>query len=301
MGQPPEYLEGLTDSRRWAGFEFRAGDIVISVPSKCGTTWLQMVCGLLIFGSRLPEPLTTLSPWLDMRLRPVSEVYHQLHTQRHRRFIKTHTPLDGLPERDDVTYLVMGRNPRDVAISMSHHRANLDTDLIAHRSATAGGAQGTQQDRSTPIGIHDQVMAWIEDDRPVETALSTLKGMLWHLDQAYRRRGHGNVVLLHYDELSSDLHGEMRRLAGRLGIEIAPRAWPELVRRAEFGSMRADATAVVPDEGIGLLKDAGRFFRNGRSGQWLDLLDERDLRRYETRIAGLAEPATISWLHQGPL
>src|SRR5262249_38699700 len=34
---------------RWEGFEFRPGDIVISTPKKCGTTWTQMLCALLIF------------------------------------------------------------------------------------------------------------------------------------------------------------------------------------------------------------------------------------------------------------
>ncbi len=39
----------LLDSRRWDGFEFRADDIVISTPPKCGTTWTQMITALLIF------------------------------------------------------------------------------------------------------------------------------------------------------------------------------------------------------------------------------------------------------------
>ena len=39
------------DSDRWRGFVFRSGDIVISTPPKCGTTWMQMICALLV----LPE------------------------------------------------------------------------------------------------------------------------------------------------------------------------------------------------------------------------------------------------------
>jgi aryl sulfotransferase len=42
------YRGGLTDSERWDGFAFRPDDVVISTPSKCGTTWLQMICALLI-------------------------------------------------------------------------------------------------------------------------------------------------------------------------------------------------------------------------------------------------------------
>jgi len=291
-------LEGLTESRRWEGFVFRPGDIVISVPSKCGTTWLQMMCALLIFGPELPGSLTTLSPWLDMRLRPLYEVRRVLAQQQHRRFIKTHTPLDGLPQRDDVTYLVMGRDPRDVAVSMAHHRANLDGDLITRRLAAPSGGSDRPFGNSSPMSLHDQVMNWIEDDRPVEVALSTLKGMVRHLADAHRRRDQANIVLFHYAELTDDLEREMRRLATRLGIDTPPGPWRELARSARLDAMRADASNVVPDEGIGLLKDADRFFHAGRSGQWTDLLDSDDLERYGSRLTELAEPELIAWLHQ---
>jgi hypothetical protein len=33
-----------SDSSRWDGFAFRPGDVVISTPPKCGTTWTQMLC-----------------------------------------------------------------------------------------------------------------------------------------------------------------------------------------------------------------------------------------------------------------
>ena len=33
---------------RWQTFSARAGDIIISSPPKCGTTWMQTMCALLI-------------------------------------------------------------------------------------------------------------------------------------------------------------------------------------------------------------------------------------------------------------
>jgi hypothetical protein len=96
-----------------------------------------MICALLIFQSvELPAALTTLSPWMDMRLRPLDEVLRRLEAQKHRRFIKTHTPLDGLPQIAGVHYVTVGRDPRDVAVSMDHHRANLNGDVIESLSAS---------------------------------------------------------------------------------------------------------------------------------------------------------------------
>ncbi|CAA9578471.1 MAG: Glycolipid sulfotransferase, partial [uncultured Thermomicrobiales bacterium] len=106
------YRSIVADSGRWDGFAFRPGDVVVSTPAKCGTTWTQMLCALLVFdGPAFPAPLGEVSPWLDMCNQPLAEVTAALAAQTHRRFVKTHTPLDGLPLHPDVTYLVVGRDP----------------------------------------------------------------------------------------------------------------------------------------------------------------------------------------------
>ena len=53
-----------------------------------------------------------------------------LEAQEHRRFIKTHTPLDGLPEHPLVTYICVGCDPRDVMRSWENHVANADIERI---------------------------------------------------------------------------------------------------------------------------------------------------------------------------
>ena len=43
------HYEGFfADSSRWERFTFRPGDVVISTPSKCGTTWMQTIVGMLL-------------------------------------------------------------------------------------------------------------------------------------------------------------------------------------------------------------------------------------------------------------
>ncbi|SCG52939.1 hypothetical protein [Micromonospora halophytica] len=44
------YRNGIVDSGRWNDFDLRPDDIVVSTPSKCGTTWAQMICALLVHG-----------------------------------------------------------------------------------------------------------------------------------------------------------------------------------------------------------------------------------------------------------
>jgi len=57
----------MADSARWERFRFRPDDVVISTPSKCGTTWMQKIVGMLVLDRvDLGAPLSTVSPWLDM-------------------------------------------------------------------------------------------------------------------------------------------------------------------------------------------------------------------------------------------
>ncbi len=72
---PGRYAGQAYDSSRWDGFVFRTDDVVVCAPQKCGTTWAQMICALLIFQTdHLPAPLGVLSPWLDSNTAPLAEV-----------------------------------------------------------------------------------------------------------------------------------------------------------------------------------------------------------------------------------
>ena len=115
------YTSPEEDSGRWQDFKFRKGDIVVSARSKHGTTWIQTILLLLIHQQTdLPLPLPELSPWLDHLVDPVDTVVARLENQTHRRVIKTHTPLDGLPFDDRVTYVVPARHPLDAAVSLHY-------------------------------------------------------------------------------------------------------------------------------------------------------------------------------------
>ena len=302
---PVVYRSGLTDSSRWERFISRPGDIIISAPSKCGTTWLQMICAMLIFqDTTLPGPLTALSPWLDMRLRPIEDVLAGLDAQAHPPFIKTHTPLDGLPATPGVAYVTVGRDPLDVAVSMDHHRANLDGNVIETLLAPTLSQKGPDERAAAvrpprPADQHGRLLQWIHGERPPAENLDSLRGVVHHLAGAWARRDDPTVTLMHYADLARDLEGEMRRLADRLSISVPHQAWPALVRAATFGHMRDRASQLVPDEQLGLLTDRRAFFRSAASRQWTEILTGDDLAAYHTLLGSLAPADLAEWIQHG--
>jgi hypothetical protein len=120
---------------------------------------------------------------------------------------------------------------------------------------------------------------------------------MWHLSDAWARRPQGNVVLVHYQDLSNDLEGQMRHLATVLGITIGERSWPALVEAATFDRMRAHADQLAPDPS-GVMHDRNAFFRSGTSGAGTELLTAGELARYNARAAELAPADLLAWLHR---
>lgn len=304
MSAPARYRSFVADNARWDAFRFRAGDIVISTPPKCGTTWTQMLCAMLLLDTPdLPRPLAELSPWLDMQTRPIDEVIASLEAQQHRRFIKTHTPLDGLPFDERATYLCVGRDPRDAALSWGHHLANMDFDALVNARSAAVGlddlAELGDPPPPPPEDPLDRFHAWADADTTTDG--TRLAGMLHHLRTFWDRRDEPNVWLFHYADLSSDLPGEMRRLADVLGIEVSDGRIAELAAAASFARMRERASLLAPDVGNRIWRSDADFFHRGTSGQWVDLLDEESVARYHRRVAELVDADLAAWVHGGRL
>ncbi len=294
MTAPPyRYTSSDEDSGRWEGFALRDGDIVISTRTKHGTTWMQNIVALLVFGTPdLPAPIAELSPWLDWTTASLDDVVAGLDAQTHRRFIKTHTPLDGIPLDGRVTYIVVARHPLDAAVSMYHQQLNLDRARWAELTGNE-----PPDPTKVPAPLRESLLAWIEMDLDPRAYLDNLPGVAWHLSDAWARRNVPNVVLVHYDDLQQDLDGAMRGLAGRLGIPIDDRLWPALVDAARFTSMKARAAAAVPARN-GVIRDPDRFFRAGVSGARFDELTVAEIAVYEARMAGLAPADLLAWLHR---
>ncbi|HSE09806.1 MAG TPA: sulfotransferase domain-containing protein [Nocardioidaceae bacterium] len=298
MPEPPtphRYLSSDEDSGRWLDFGFREGDIVISTRSKSGTTWMQMICALLVFGTPdLPDRLATLSPWLDWLVVPKEDAFATLEAQQHRRFIKTHTPLDGVPLEPGVTYIVVARHPLDMAVSLYHQGANLDRQRMAELSGQPFVARGPRPP------VDDWLRSWVESDADPREELDSLPGVMWHLSDAWARRHDENVVLVHYDDLRRDLAGQMRRLAAQLHIDVPEEAWPRLVEAATFEQMSSRATDLAPDPS-GVMKSHQAFFRAGSSGGGRALLTPAEEERYLQRAAELAPADLLAWLHRPPV
>jgi aryl sulfotransferase len=291
------YRHHHLDSTRWDAVRHRPGDIVVSTSAKAGTTWMQRIVSLLIFGTDpLPDVLTRISPWIDRRfVEPVEEIVERIGAQTHRRFLKTHLPLDALPYDERVRYVIVGRDTRDVFMSLWHHYSSYTDEMYA--ATASGDPPGGPMPRcpDDPRALWSQWMTrgsfpWESDGWPFWSHH-------YHAAAWWEFRHLENILLVHYNDLQADLDGEMRRVAAHVGIPVDEESWPELVEAARFTAMKADADRLLGpmDRFAG---GAGGFLYKASNGRWRDVLTPEDLLLYE-KAAGELDPELRTWLEGG--
>jgi aryl sulfotransferase len=270
---------------------------VVSTSAKAGTTWMQRIVSLLIFGTDpLPDVLTRISPWIDRRfVEPIEEIVARIEAQPHRRFLKTHLPLDALPYDEGVRYIAVGRDTRDVFMSLWNHYRNY-TDAM-YEATSAGDPPGGPLPRC-PDDLRWLWSQWItRGSFPWESDGWPFWSHHYHAASWWEFRDLENILLVHYNDLQADLDGEMRRVAAHVGIPVVEESWPELVEAARFASMKGDAARLLGpmDRFAG---GAEAFLYKASNGRWRDALTADDLVLYE-QAAEKLDPELRAWLEGG--
>ena len=147
---------------------------------------------------------------------PIEANLALLASQTHRRFIKSHMPLDAIPLFEGVKYIHTARDGRDFR--------DVDAQcMLGFRPEDEGSYRTRAQPRDPRL--KSRVMATSPDPRAYfldwlaqaeadtapcvgdELPFSSLKIPFW------RERKRENVLLVHYNDMKADLASEMARIA----------------------------------------------------------------------------------------
>ena len=296
------YRTWIIDSRRWDHYRPRPGDVVIATYPKCGTTWMQRIVDLLVFQDPGPRPVMQLSAWIDRRFpEPIQAVAARLEAQEHRRFLKAHLPADGLPVHDEVSYVHVARDGRDACLSFHNHGSGFTPEMLEglDRAGLGDEAVGRPYPR-VPADPAEHFHRWLTEGAVPGHADGSPAMSFFHFERTWWDERHRpNVLLVHYDDLKADLAGEMRRVAGFLGIPVPPDAWPGLVEAAGFGAMRRDGEALMGSVAASFRGGAARFFHAGTNGRWRGVFREEDLALYDAKVEAELPPDCARWVAHG--
>lgn len=298
------YQNHTIDSTHWDGFVPRSDDIVIATPYKCGTTWMQGIVSNLVVG----ECKVGDSPWLDFRAQDAAETRQNLSQQAHRRFIKTHLPLDGVPFFLRTRYIVVSRDPRDVFMSLWNHYHSY-TDTAYEKYNETPGRIGEPIPRC-PDDIRQFWSWWIGRGWfDWETEGYPFWSNLRHASTWWDFRQLPNILFVHYNHLQDDAPGQIRRIAAFLDLPIDDGSVARVAQETTIDAMRnralkqeQEAAQTSEEKPKPAFRHGARsFFYKGTNDRWRDVLNDEDLQLYEAAAERELTPECRAWLERGLL
>ena len=298
------YQNHHIDSTRWDDCIPRDDDVVIATSYKAGTTWTQAIVANLLFeGGDFPAPVWEMSPWLDFRCQPHAEVKVALEAQTHRRFIKTHLPLDSLRFFPQLKYIFVSRDGRDVFMSMWNHYSNYRPEVIEQFNGPSDGIP--RPGPAFPVAPGDIHAFWREwctkgsfdwesDGYPFWSHLSVTQS--W-----WNWRHLPNVLTLHYSDMTADTVGAVARVATFLDLERSPAELQRVAEAVSIDAMRDKGKVYAPRGGAAWKGGANTFLNKGTNRRWEGVFSAEELALYDAACDRRLSDDCRAWLEAGGL
>lgn len=279
------------DSTFWNDFKFRDDDIVIATYAKSGTTWMQQIISQLLFQGQEGLPVAEMSPWVDLRVPPKEVKLPMIEAQTHRRFVKTHLPVDALVFSPKAKYIYIGRDGRDVVWSLYNHH-------IMANDAWYDALNNTPGRVGPPIGVvqgtePEYFESWLDNDGAPFWPFWENVASWWAI------RDLPNVMMVHFADLKADMGGQIQQIADFIGVEIDDAIMQQVLAHCSFDYMKANAGQSVPLGGAFWDGGAETFIHKGRNGRWSDDLSSEVSARYEQTAIDRLGSACANWLMHG--
>ncbi len=272
------YQNETVDSRRWEEIPLRNDDIIIATAPKVGTTWMQRIVSLLIHQN--PEELDAAAmsaPWLDaVVFESFEDIKKRINRIEHRRFFKTHIPLDGLDYNKQVKYIHISRDTRDVFMSMLNHWSLISEYLVKHKRKHPPLFE-TQGD------IHEKwknytsrsTFNWEKDGWPYWSNYA-------YTESFWNFRTYPNIHFVHYNDLLKNLKHEIRKIIEYLEIEgINEDLLEQITKASTFKEMKKNGDKLLPSYQKVFKGGARSFLNQGKIGRWKEWFNKEDLAHFE--------------------
>jgi Sulfotransferase domain len=269
------FLQGAAQKLRWLRlkhFEYvpRPDDIFIVTYPRSGTTWMQMILYQLTTDGGLDFPhIAEYCPWFERSVRSAQG----FELRPSPRLFKSHLPYAKIP-KGPGKYIYVARDGKDVALSYYHLYRQYN------------GYEGTFSEFFERF-LRGKVEfgSWFE-----------------HVRGWWAQRDNPHVLLLTYEQLSSDLASCVRQIAAFIGRELPPERLPTIVERSSFAFMKAHeqkfdpALEILWEQGVQLKM----FLRRGKAGEGaVALSDEQRAhfqRAFRDQFAALGMPFNLDSL-----
>jgi aryl sulfotransferase len=285
-----DVLNHHQDSTQWDVITFREGDIVAANWAKAGITWLQQIILQLLHDGREDVAVNQTVVWPDWWSIPKEQLKAWTDQLPGRRVFKTHLPADALNLSGLVRYIYIARDPRDVVWSLHPHLLNYAQGLVDGINAAPHRDWVEDWDRPT-TDIRKFYNDWLDGDgAPYWPFWSNVQSW-WDVREL------PNVMLVHHQELKTDLEGGIRRIAAFLELDPSPLVWPAILEHCSFDWMKANKDRLLPVDSF--IDKGASFMNRGVNGRWRDVLSREEIARADAFAGRNLSLDCARWLMNG--
>ncbi|XP_046386868.1 sulfotransferase 1C4-like isoform X1 [Ischnura elegans] len=275
---PEKYLIGSIYRNQAAGYynmELRDDDLWVVTFPRSGTTWMQELAWLikndLDYDTASKKMLIERYAFLEVSMLLTKVLMKELIEESHHdpkcinalkmmsepgydaaakmtspRHFKTHLPLSLLPPKllDTCKVIYVARNPKDVVLSYYYHNRKYKS-----------------------IGFESDMKTYWDFFKRGLTFWSPF----WsHVNEAWERRNHPNLLFIFYEDMKKDLPGSIRKVSQFLNKKMNDDQVAQLASHLDIKNFKSNPMIdTLPEELKGIEKEGEEsFIRQGRSGQW---------------------------------
>lgn len=234
--------------------EDRDNDIYIMTYPKSGTTWMQVILHNIVGDGNMDfDHIYKVSPWLSNMIfkgedpKPVNELPSP-------RYFKSHDQYEKFQKGFTKKIIYVYRDGKDVAESYYHHNKNfLNPDLTFDDNF-----ENHFSNMSKPLNWFKFNQEWMENS----------KGL--------------NIHYVAYEDLKKDFDHTVKKIAHFLEVELTSEKLERTKKYASFDYMKAHESKFgeKAPEKKPLVFD--QFIREGESGKGKSMMNEEQLKIYET-------------------
>ena len=247
----------------------------------------------MLFNGQEGLPVAEMSPWVDLRVPPKHVKLPQIEAISHRRFLKTHLPVDALVFNPKVKYIYSGRDGRDIVWSLYNHHFNANEKWYGALNDTPGRV-GPPID-PPPAFVVDYYLDWLNKDGfPFWSFWDNVRTW-WEI------RNLTNVQFVHFANLKADLPTRIREIAQFLDITIDESKFEDILLHCSFEYMKAHADKSVPLGGLFWDKGAKVFMNKGKNGRWKDILSPEQSQLFEDMAVEKLGQDCAHWVITGEM
>ena len=248
--------------RSCSTFKTRCGDVFVVTYPKSGTTWLSEII------RNITNAEGTQKGSLMGDAGPLFEVanHKKIESFPSPRYLVSHLPYNLLPHssENNVKYIYLARNPRDVAVSFFHFMRQIRFVFALD-------------------GTWDEFLEYfMKGDVPYGSYFD-------HFLQWWSRKDDENVLFLKYEDLKKDLNGQVKIIAQFLGFNFSDRQVEAVAEQCTFQAMKKNPPKTINSKILQIF-NKGLHVRKGIVGDWKNHFSDEQLEKfnqlYKSRMDG---------------